>query len=89
MRAAVKDKQQDVSVEHVAEQVGAVDVAAENSPAELDAEARAEAAMAVQRDWSPDAMGVKVHDDQVAREAADSIGAVAFTKGDEIYLGSK
>ena len=63
-------------------------VAPADSVAELDAEARANQALAVQQDWKPDLSGVALHDDAVSRASADSIGAAAYTRGSDVYLGS-
>jgi len=86
---AVRERRE-VSVERVEEPAAPqLRVGAVNDPAELDAERRAAQALSVQRDWEPDLRGVEVHDDAVARRAADSIGAAAFTRGSDIYVGSE
>lgn len=81
-------KEREVSVERVEETAPKLQVSGANDAAEVDAERRAETALSVQRDWQPDLRGATVHDDEVSRAAADEIGAVAFTQGSDIHLGS-
>lgn len=87
---AVKERQEDIDVQRVEDpSAPRLQVSAVNDPAELDADRRAEEALQVQRDWQPDLRGVEVHDDEVARQSADAIGATAFTRGSDVYLGSE
>jgi hypothetical protein len=89
VRAGVKDEREDVKVERVEDPLAVKgQIAKADSPAELDAEARATEALAVQRDWQPDLSGVDLHEGPDAAEKAASIGAAAFTQGNDVYLGA-
>ena len=88
MRTAQRRNEPQVEVERVPD-ARPPRIAPVDHPLEADAEARAEAALSVQRDWEPDLRGVTVHDDATARRSADAIGAVAYTRGSDVYLGSE
>lgn len=51
---------------------------------ELEQQTRAE----MERGYNADFSNVRVHQDQAAESVADALNAVAFTSGDEIYLGA-
>jgi hypothetical protein len=88
VRAAKRERE--VTVERVEEPgARAPRIAKPDSPAEVDAEARATSALQVQRDWTPDLRGVNLHEGPAAESAAASIGAAAFTRGNDVYLGAE